>query len=425
MKFKKCFSKSLLASKIMIEDFTFKCSNRISPSYFTRLGKMGFKETILFMLNMINKSVQIELNKFFEGILRKDDSISKQAFSENRQKIHPKVFIDLNDRINKVIYEECDEYELWNGYRLSAIDGTSIELPNTELLRKEFGHAKNQHATGAVARASASCIFDVINKIVIKSKIDRYNTSERKMAEEMILEMIKTSSMMELILFDRGYPGSELISKLIENNVYFLMRLSSKSFKTLIKADKQDQFIEIKYNKKLYTARVVRFFLESGVEEILITNLFDESLKIQDFKELYFKRWGVEIKYDELKNRLEIENFSGTTKISIEQDFYASIYLSNMIELARKNSDDIVKSERENKTNKHEYKTNLNILIGSLKDKLVIMLLEPSPRKRNRIYKDIMKQVAKSSIPIRPDRQNPRVKRIARGKYRKNKKRSL
>lgn len=47
------------------------------------------------MLNMINKSVQVELNKFFEGILRKDDGISKQAFSENKQKIPPKVFIDL------------------------------------------------------------------------------------------------------------------------------------------------------------------------------------------------------------------------------------------------------------------------------------------------------------------------------------------
>jgi len=65
---------------------------------------------------------------------------------------------------------------------------------------------------------------------------------------------------MELILFDRGYPGSELISKLIEKNVYFLMRLSSKSFKTLIKVDKQDQFIELKYNKKLYTGMVVSFF---------------------------------------------------------------------------------------------------------------------------------------------------------------------
>ncbi|MCY6355872.1 transposase, partial [Clostridium sp. ZS2-4] len=115
-------------------------------------------------------------------------------------------------------------------------------------------------------------------------------------------------------------------------------------------------------------------------------------------------------------------NFTGTTKIAIEQDFYASIYLSNMVELARKDSDEIIAVERENK---YEYKTNVNILIGSLKDKLIMMFLEESLRKRNRIYKDIMKQVSKSSVPIRPDRQNPRIKKFTRGKYRKNKKRSL
>lgn len=47
------------------------------------------------------------------------------------------------------------------------------------------------------------------------------------------------------------------------------------------------------------------------------------------------------------------------------------------------------------------------------------MFLEESPRKRNKIYKEVMKQVSRSSIPIRPDRQNPRIKRIARGKYKK------
>jgi len=43
----------------------------------------------------------------------------------------------------------------------------------------------------------------------------------------------------------------------------------------------------------------------------------------------------VEVKYYEFKNRLVIENFTGRTKIAIEQDFYASIHLSNMIGLAR------------------------------------------------------------------------------------------
>lgn len=71
MKFKKNFNKVLSASKIMIEDYVFKCSNRTNPSYFARSGKMGFKETILFMLNMVNKFVQLELKNFFEVIKKK------------------------------------------------------------------------------------------------------------------------------------------------------------------------------------------------------------------------------------------------------------------------------------------------------------------------------------------------------------------
>lgn len=44
--------------------------------------------------------------------------------------------------------------------------------------------------------------------------------------------------------------------------------------------------------------------LSSSEEEILISSLVDKSMTIEDFKELYFMRWGIEIKYDELKNRL-------------------------------------------------------------------------------------------------------------------------
>jgi hypothetical protein len=384
---------------------------------------MGFKDTILFMLNMINKSLQTELNSFFEKVLNKDTTISKQAFSENRQKIDPKAFIELNDRIIKVIYDECDEYELWNGYRLTAVDGSIIELPNTEELREVFGCSQNQRSQ--VARARVTCIFDVINKIVIKSKIDKVNTSERKVAEELIPEMLKDSHMNELILFDRGYPCKELISSLIERNAHFVMRLTCNFYKHLMDTKKEDQDIIIKYKKKEYKVRILRFLLDSETEEILITNVFDDKLNIEDFKALYFMRWGIETKYDELKNRLEIENFSGTTKVAIEQDFYASIYLSNMIALARKDSDDIIKEENESKELKYEYKTNTNIFIGSLKDKFILMFLETSKRKRNRMYKDIMEQVSNYRIPIRPNRQNSRPDKMSRAKYTTNRKRSL
>lgn len=57
--------------------------------------------------------------------------------------------------------------------------------------------------------------------------------------------------------------------------------------------------------------RVIKFELESGTIETLVTNLFDETISLEDFKELYFKRWGTEVKYNEIKNKLQVQNFTG------------------------------------------------------------------------------------------------------------------
>lgn len=47
-----------------------------------------------------------------------------------------------------------------------------------------------------------------------------------------------------------------------------------------------------------------------------------------------------------------------------------------MVELAGQGSDEIIRGNNKDKNLKHEYKTNLNILVGTLKDKLVMMILE-------------------------------------------------
>ena len=54
--------------------------------------------------------------------------------------------------------------------------------------------------------------------------------------------------------------------------------------------------------------RAIRFTLSSGEEELLITNIVDENLGIPEFKTLYFKRWGIETKFDELKNKLQLQS---------------------------------------------------------------------------------------------------------------------
>ena len=79
------------------------------------------------------------------------------------------------------------------------------------------------------------------------------------------------------------------------------------------------------------TVRLVRVWLDSGEMEVLITSLLDEiEHPTSDFGQLYFLRWGSETFYDLLKNRLQLENFTGKTVESIRQDFYAAIYISGL-----------------------------------------------------------------------------------------------
>lgn len=414
MKCRTYLKRALDVTQFNLNDFLFKCTYRLNSSKFSRKSKMGFKETTLFMMNMVKKSLQIELNDFFDKVLKKDYSISKQAYSKARQNIKPEIFADLSGIVVKGFYEECDDYNTWKGYRLSAIDGTVLELPNTDLLREEYGCYRSKH--GEIARARAICLYDIQNKLIIKSQIRRYDVSERKMAESIIEEFIGDKIEKELILFDRGYPSTKLMALLSNNGIDFVMRVQKNYFRKMIDQSKEDQIIQIKHKKKQYDVRVVRFMLESGEEEILLTSLFDKQLTMMDFKKLYFMRWGIEVKYNDLKNKIEIENFTGKTKIAIEQDFYATIYIANMVELARMENEEILKEKHKDKELKYDYKPNLNVIIGTLKDQFIIMVLEENRRKRNKMLRKIIKQVSKSSVPIRPDRQYPRNKYLLRTK---------
>lgn len=172
--------------------------------------------------------------------------------------------------------------------------------------------------------------------------------------------------------------------------------------------------------------RVIKFELESGIAETLVTNLFDEDLSLTDFKELYFKRWGIEVKYNEIKNKLQVENFTGQTIIAIEQDFYATMYLANMVALAKKDANQIIQEDSKNKQLKFEYKVNTNVLIEKLKDTLVTMIITRNPWKRSKILKNIQHEIERNIIPIRPGRNFVRKNhKSTQMENRMNKKRAL
>jgi hypothetical protein len=168
--------------------------------------------------------------------------------------------------------------------------------------------------------------------------------------------------------------------------------------------------------------RLIKFSLAGGETEMLITNLFDEKLGSEGFKELYFKRWPVETKYDEIKNKLEIENFSGRTLTAIKQDFYATMYLSNFASALYRDAQEEVVEEHREKDNKYEYHVNVNHEIGVLKDKFIAVLIEANDEKRNKLLDIIVARLSSRITPFRPNRSVPRNKTPRKSKFHHNQK---
>ena len=88
--------------------------------------------------------------------------MTKQAFSQLRQKIKPDAFMQLNDNYVRWFYSD-DNFKKYRGYKLLSIDGSITEIPNTISNREHFGYYHNQsdrqqaRAMVCVAAGHAGC----------------------------------------------------------------------------------------------------------------------------------------------------------------------------------------------------------------------------------------------------------------------------
>lgn len=417
------FIKALENTEIILRDVLFLVKSRLKATYFTRKSKMNFIDLMMFIINFTKNTLQIELDNFMEDIKGKDMIYTKQAFSKARQKISPWAFIHIFKENVKLFYTATD-LSTYKGYRLLAIDGSTSELPvNTQELRDYFGFAQNGKEDVAMARVSG--LYDIENDVLVDALITRYDTDERTLATKHIEALKEYGLQNDLVLFDRGYPSRDLIAYMYENGVNFLMRVSGSFIKEVNNVKENEEVVEYRYEGKIYKLRVLKITLKTGEIETLISSIMDKSFTTEDFKALYLKRWSIEVKYNIIKNRLQMENYTGEMPIAIEQDFYATAYLTNMAAFAKMAADDEIQERNEENNLKYEYKTNVNILVGKLKNKLVLMMLESNEKKRLKILRKIMDQIARNVIPIRPERQNPRRKKFIRDKYPVNGKCSL
>lgn len=398
-------------SKKLIKSKDFINAHRIGNS-FSRSRKLSFTDLLYFILHSTKKSLSINYSQFMMDFPQLNLSlVSRQAISKARQGISYEAFRELFHLSVKKYYKLNTDLKKWNGFHIYSIDGSTIQVPNSDENLKTFGTNPNQYQKDG-ALASVSVLYDVMNDIIVDAELTGYRSSERESAKNHIKKLPATKN--SILLFDRGYPSKYLFQYITNNNLLFLMRLPS-SFKSLIFKE-PDKVIEYQQrnSKESIPLKCIHVKLPDGTIEYLVTNILEEHWSESEFKELYFLRWGVESKYRELKNRLQIESFSGLKAINIKQDFYTAMFISNLVSVAKCEADKLV-CERVSPRNNHKYQTNRSFLINRIKSLFVKMLMMKSSLLESLIITIINEASTVLSI-IRPNRKFKRVVKNTRRK---------
>ena len=131
---------------------------------------------------------------------------------------------------------------------------------------------------------------------------------------------------------------------------------------------------------------------------------------------LYFKRWAIETAFDTLKSKLQLENFSGKTAVSVRQDFYATIYIAGFAMICAADATKKIVNADRGKNLKYARKANMNRTIAKLRDRFLLIILEEDPVLRQALLDRLCCDIAAYPESIRPGRsparKSPRSKRF-------------
>lgn len=334
-----------------------------APHAFCRKRKWDFPTTIRFFLSCGSNSLGLEIGEFFDY---KKGFPTVSSFVQQRKKLHSFslefLFHQFNDRATS-------EIRLFKGFRLLALDGSSLSIPYNPKENNCMEEKKCSllHLDG---------LFDVMNKTFVDVIVETGLQKDEVGMGCKLIDRIKDTYPV-LAVADRNYESFNFFAHVEENLYDYVVRIKDRDSTGILSGMElpdQEEFDitrhvsitrkhslasrlmagKYKYigHKKRFdfaqaeedtgyemTIRLVRFRLTDNTYECLATSLPEELYSLEDLKEIYWRRWGIETGFRELKYVLGIAAFHSKQENSILQEVFAraimynfSMFMANRVE---------------------------------------------------------------------------------------------
>lgn len=420
--------------KSMFRDALFYVSSHITPYLatpdkdFTRRRKLPPELLISFLVSQGASSSSNELDDFFD---LQPDSPSLSALNQQRDKLKPQALEEVFHQLDASLLK----LGIPSNYRLLAADGSSFSFSSSPKWAPEDYFVSGGHSAKGFYSIHLNALYDLDTHTYQDALIQPIHSKDEFKAFCTMVDRLETpEGISDIFIADRGYCSYNNMAHVLEKKQFFLFRSKDVNVRGAaghLPVPKQGSFdvcldiaIRRSHSKKVtpsgdymafvdaasafdfvpygstdtYTVpvRVVRFPLDDGSYECLMTNLPADGFSMEDIKRLYFSRWGIETSFRKLKYTIGLSSFHSYKVEFIRQEIWAKLIAYNLTETIVSHT-----VAETGKDTKHTYKVNFTAAAHICR---VFFRL-----KARKNPADVMALLSRKLIPVRNGRSFPRL----------------
>jgi len=370
---------------------------------------------IVTLLHMIGAAISRE--RSFQSAWHNSGQIAGvDIICKARQRMPEKVWMGVDRWIEDEIEKEFGEQAKWRGHRLVGVDGTCVSMSDETELEEEFGKCGSKRGESRFPIARVVFSFTLKTQITLNHRIGTYKKSEQELFRGMLSDM-KTG---DLVICDRHFAGANLYVEYKRARLEFItpthQRLNVDKLKRIKEYSEGDIVVKLPITPKHrrddsslpenIAVRLIEVKAKiRGKKKVfwLVTSLLDsKKYPAHEIKDLYKKRWKVEILIEEIKIWLGSDVLRSKTASGIYKELYARIIAGNLIHWL------ILKAAKKYKKDPGRISTTAATrLINCYTWKMS----EASDERIEFLYEELLNKIASAIIPYRPNRLEPRLKR--------------
>ena len=262
-------------------------------------------------------SMQEVLRCIFEGCNKLKLQLScgiidgRGGISNARNRLGSKVMRVLFETVCVPIAAPQTIGAFYRKWRLAAIDGSTLDLPDEPSNREYFGVPGASRGKAAFPKLRFVALLEIGTHAIFAAAHGVYKDHENILAKK-VLSSLKADM---LLLADRGFGCYPFYREAVKTGADLLFRVRG-----VMKFARLTVFDDGSYLSKLYpspderrkeingiTVRVIEYRLKGGTEKyVLITSILDPALApAAELAAVYHERWEIEMGYDEIKNHLK------------------------------------------------------------------------------------------------------------------------